>query len=73
MNNFKVTLGGFKTKKQAMEFLKWFEGGGEQQFYDHLDIIGMPTKDGCNVNVSRKGNTSRYYDDLPDGYYAEVH
>ena len=27
---FKVILSGFKTKEQAVAFLKWFEGGGEQ-------------------------------------------
>ena len=69
---FKITIGGFKTKKQAKEFLDWYEGGGEQQFYEHLDIIGKSADNGCNINVSRKGNNGRYFDDLPDGYYAEV-
>ncbi len=66
MDNFKVTIGGFKTKKQAKAFLDWYEGGGEQQFYDHLDILDMSADDGCNIDV-RRG-----YDELDDGYYAEV-
>jgi hypothetical protein len=69
---FKVTLKGFKTKKQAKAFLDWYEGSGEQYFDDYLDIAGLNRDDGCNINVSREGNQGRYYDDLPDGYLAEV-
>jgi hypothetical protein len=79
---FKVTLTGFKTKEQAKEFLKWYEGGGEQEFYDHLDIVGKNPDDGCTINIHRKGfkritpNISEsngcYYDELVDGYLAEV-
>lgn len=69
---FKVTIDGFKTKEQALEFLNWYEGGGEQQFYDHLYDVDKTPIDGCLINVSRKGNSGRYYDELLDGYYAEV-
>ncbi len=51
---FNVLIKGFKTKKQAKEFLSWYEGSGEQQFYDHLDIVGMSPDDGCNINVDKK-------------------
>lgn len=58
---FNVLIKGFKTKKQANEFLTWYEGGGEQQFFDHLDIVGLSIEDGCNINVDKKyeydGNT----------------
>lgn len=63
---FKVVLEGFKTKKQALEFLHWYEGSGEQQFYDHLDIMEMHKEDGCNIDVSQK------YEELQDGYLAKV-
>ena len=52
----KVTIDGFKTPEQAMEFLNWYEGGGEQYFYDHLDIVGKTPDDGCNIDVRHKGN-----------------
>ncbi len=71
-HTFHVTVNGFKTKAQALEFLKWYEGSGEQQFFDHLEITGKTPSDGCNINVSREGNTGRYYDELSDGYFAEV-
>lgn len=51
---FNVLIKGFKTKKQATEFLTWYEGGGEQQFFDHLDIVGLSIEDGCNINVDKK-------------------
>jgi len=69
---FEVTFKGFKTKKQAKAFLDWYEGCGEQQFYDHLDICNLSTEDGCNINVQRKGNTGKYYDINETGYVAEV-
>lgn len=75
---FKVTLDGFKTKQQAMLFLDWYCNQGEQTFGDHLDIAvsmnkkGLSEENGCYINVSRKGNKGRYFDELPDGYYAEV-
>jgi hypothetical protein len=69
---YKVIVDGFKTKAQAKEFMKWYEGGGEQMFYDHLDIVGKSADDGCNVNMDRKGNTGRYYDETIDGYRVEV-
>ena len=70
--SFKVILEGFKTKKQAKEFLDWYEGGDEQSFYEHLLCIDKSPDDGCNINVSRKGNKGRYFDVLEDGYLAEV-
>ena len=70
--SFKVIVDGFKTKKQAKEFLSWYEGGGEQQFYDHLDIVGKSPDDGCNIDVCRKGNTEKYYDEFEYGYVAYV-
>lgn len=69
---FKVVIEGFKTKEQALEFLHWYEGGAEQQFDDHLDIVGKDRDDGCYIDVTRKGNTGRYYDVLEDGYVAQV-
>lgn len=64
-----VKISGFKTEKQALEFMKWYEGGGEQQFYDHLDCVEMSPNDGCIIDVSRKGNSGRYYDvnETPSG------
>jgi hypothetical protein len=59
---FSVKIDGFRTKKQALEFLSWYEGGGEQAFYEHLPCRGMDPKDGCNIDVHHKGNTGRYYD-----------
>jgi hypothetical protein len=50
---YSVKISGFKTKKQAAEFLNWYEGGGEQQFYDHLDILHMNPDDGCNINCDK--------------------
>ena len=70
--NYSVKLDGFKTKKQALEFLQWYEGGGEQAFYEHLRIMDMKPSDGCNIDVHRKGNKGRYYDDNEDGYVAFV-
>lgn len=58
---YNVLIKGFKTQKQAEEFLNWYEGGGEQQFYDHLDCVDMSPEDGCNINVYKDykydGNT----------------
>ena len=76
-DTFSVKLGGFKTQKQAMAFLEWYEGGGEQYFYDHLDIIGLSVDDGCNIDVNRRGNSVRgkrasYYDINGNEIYAEV-
>jgi len=62
MKDFSVKLTGFKTMKQALEFLSWYEGGGEQQFYDHLEMVGKSAADGCNVDMHHKGNTGKYYD-----------
>lgn len=72
MKTFKVTIDGFKTKEQALAFLSWYEGGGEQTFYEYLDIVGKDQNNGCNINIHRKGNSGYYYDELKDGYYAEV-
>jgi hypothetical protein len=60
--SFSVTISGFRTLAQAKEFLSWYEGGGEQAFYDHLDCVGMSPKDGCNIDVTHKGNTGQYFD-----------
>jgi hypothetical protein len=68
---FEVTIGGFSSKEAAKSFLSWYEGGGEQSFADYLDCIGESTSGSC-INVQRKGNTGRYYDELEDGFYAEV-
>ena len=57
---FSVKLTGFRTLEQAIEFLDWYEGGGEQQFYDHLQIVDKSPRDGCNVDVSYKGNSGCY-------------
>ena len=40
--------------------------------YEHLLCIDKSPDDGCNINVSRKGNKGRYFDVLEDGYLAEV-
>lgn len=56
-----VTICGFKTNKQAEEFIKWYEGAGEQFFYEHLDIKGMSASNGCLVDVTHKGNSGSYY------------
>lgn len=61
--SFSVKLKGFTTKDQAIEFLRWYEGGGEQYFYDHLSIVGKNPKDGCNIVCSHKGNSGRYWDE----------
>ncbi len=53
---FNVTLKGFKTEKQAAEFLSWYSNSGEQAFYDHLDIVGLDPNDGCNIDCHKKGN-----------------
>lgn len=60
--SFTAALSGFKTEEQALEFIRWYEGGGEQAFYDHLQDRDMSTKNGWSVNVSRKGNSGRYWD-----------
>jgi hypothetical protein len=70
--SFAVKLENFRTKKQALEFLSWYEGGGEQQFYDHLDIVGMDPDDGCNIDVGYRGNTGRYYDIVGEEIIAQV-
>lgn len=69
---FKVIIDGFKTKEQAKAFMNWYEGGGEQYFDDHLDIIGLDKNNGCNVDMMRKGNTGKYYDETRYGYRIEV-
>ena len=50
---FAVKLEGFKTKKQAEQFLSWYGRQGEQSFYDELDIVGLDSDDGCNVDYSK--------------------
>jgi hypothetical protein len=47
--SYSVRFDGFKTEQQAIEFIAWYEGIGEQIFADHLDIINMPVEDGCFV------------------------
>ena len=69
---FTATFSGFKTRQQALEFIKWYEGGGEQQFYEHLQILGKSPNDGCNVDVSHKGNTGRYWDEHEDDIKVNV-
>lgn len=49
-----LVLRGFKTRKQAEEFLIWYGNSGEQAFYDHLDIVGLDPEDGCNLEYSKK-------------------
>lgn len=58
---FTVQIENFKTKKQALEFIHWYEGGGEQQFYDHLDIVGMNPDNGCNVNMDKYPNSNKFF------------
>lgn len=67
-----VTLNGFKNEKQALEFLNWFEGGGEQFFYDHLQIREMSTKDGWGVDIHHKGNYKYYIDRVDGGFAVKV-
>lgn len=67
-----VTFSGFKTEKQALEFISWYEGGGEQFFYDHLQTVGLSTNNGCNVDVQHKGNHKYYIDRVPGGFMAKV-
>lgn len=68
-DTFQVTLSGFKTKKQAKEFLNWYQSMGSQNFDDHLDIVeslnkkGISIENGCYIDSSKE---------LPNGYYAEV-
>ena len=70
--SFAVKISGFKTQEQALEFLRWYEGGGEQAFYEHLGCVDKSPKDGCTINVSKKGNTGRYYDIVGNEIHAEV-
>ena len=35
----KVVIDGFKNKKHAEMFIKWYEGGGEQAYGDHVNCI----------------------------------
>lgn len=63
---FSVTIGNFRTKKQALEFLDWYEGGGEQQFHDHIEIVGLNPNDGCYINVLKT------YEINGNNIYAEV-
>ena len=52
---YSATLKGFKTPEQAEEFISWYEGGGEQAFYEHLQCVGeFSPDDGCNVDVRKK-------------------
>lgn len=67
-----VTLKGFKNKKQALEFLRWYEGGGEQMFYDHLQIVDMSPEDGCNIDLGHKGNSKSYWDEIENQLIAYV-
>ena len=34
----------FDTPEEAAEFISWYDGGGEQLYYEHLDIIGKERK-----------------------------
>jgi hypothetical protein len=36
--NFKVVFEGFKSKEDAIRFAQWYEGSGEQNASDDLDI-----------------------------------
>ena len=49
--SFAVKIGGFRTKEQALEFLDWYGGGGEQWFGEHLGMIDKKTEDGCLIDV----------------------
>jgi len=72
---FQVTIKGFKTERQALEFLQWYEGGGEQAFGDHLDIVDMTSDDGCYIDVNHKGNhrgKGGCYDKFVNGFVAHV-
>lgn len=66
MEEFSVLFKGFKTKEQAECFVRWYEGIGEQYFYDHLDICGY-TNIPCNVDLVKtyplelKDNTYTVY------------
>jgi hypothetical protein len=62
-HKFSVTIAGFKNKEDALTFLEWYEGSGEQSFDDWVaceDPHDIPT----NVDVSYKGNTGSYYDEI---------
>lgn len=54
-----VLIKGFKNKEQALAFIGWYEGSGEQSAYDWLQE-NCPD---CPVttNMHHKGNTGRYY------------
>lgn len=57
-----VKIKGFKNKEYALAFIQWYEGQGEQWFYDYLlntDREPIAT----NVDVTHTGNSGRYWDE----------
>ena len=54
---FSLTLTGFKTKQQAEELLKWYEGQGEQDacvWLEESKIQGKIDVDFMPVDVSKR-------------------
>lgn len=72
MKTFSVTLRGFKTKDAALRFLQWYEGAGEQQFYEHLDIRGEPKDEGCTVDVANQDSSGFFFDETDEGFVAKL-
>ena len=50
---FAVKLEGFKTKKQAEQFLSWYGRQGEQIFGEELNCLNMNYEDGCYINCHK--------------------
>ena len=51
-----VTVSGFDNSDEASQFISWYEGQGEQEIVDHLDICvseGKDTREYLDCNVSK--------------------
>lgn len=59
---FSATIAGFVSEEAALTFIKWYEGGGEQSFYDWIDCQAVPGVKAL-VDMSYVGNTGKYYDE----------
>jgi hypothetical protein len=59
---YRAVFDGFETKEKALAFIRWFEGEGEQFFYDHLDMTDQP-KESSTVCMTHEGNSGSYWDE----------
>jgi hypothetical protein len=71
MSDFSVKIDGFKSRKQALAFLKWYEGQGEQWFYDYCAETDNDTRN-TNIDLSVFDDQGRYWTENGNDIVARV-